>query len=153
MVSIHHAFMNPIVEKYLLLVEKISNTTKTFKTFDTDVNIYRSEIHVIQLIGDRKDVHLSEISRLIGVTRGTISQIIKRLEGKGLVEKHVDKSNNTRQLLRLTEKGKTAYAAHVNYHQRKHAEMETYLESLTDEQKEVLKNFLGRAYEMIEDHL
>ncbi len=153
MESIHAARMNPIVEKYLMLVEKISNTTKTFKSFGTDVNIYRSEIHVIQLIGDRKNVHLSEIARLIGITKGTVSQIAKRLEGKGLVEKHVDENNNTRRLVRLTEKGKIACKAHVRYHLRKHSEMENYLKSLTDEQKEVVKEFLNKAHDMIEDHL
>lgn len=63
--------MESIIEKYLLLVEKISNSTKMFRSFNTDVNIYRSEIHIIQLIGDRMEVHISEISRLVGVTKAT----------------------------------------------------------------------------------
>ncbi|WP_196772857.1 MarR family winged helix-turn-helix transcriptional regulator [Pseudodesulfovibrio alkaliphilus] len=144
--------MNSIIEKYLLLVEKISNTTKAHKSFGTDVDIYRSEIHIIQLIGDRGEVFISEIARLIGVTKGTVSQIVSRLEAKGLAEKSVDKSNNTRQLVQLTPKGKTAYRAHVDYHLRKHREMECYLASLTEEQSLVLEKFLTTAHEMIEDH-
>jgi len=145
--------MNPIVEKYMVLVEKISNTTKAYKSFGTDVNIYRSEIHIIQLIGDRQGVHISEISRLIGVTKGTVSQIVRRLESKGLVVKRTDESNNTRQIANLTEKGMSAYQAHVDYHQQKHKEMENFLESLTPENKAVLENFLNKAHDMIEDHL
>ncbi|TIH20133.1 MarR family transcriptional regulator [Marinifilum sp. JC120] len=145
--------MNPIVEKYMVLVEKISNTTKAYKSFGTDVNIYRSEIHIIQLIGDRQGVHISEISRLIGVTKGTVSQIVRRLESKGLVVKRTDESNNTRQIANLTEKGMSAYQAHVDYHQQKHKEMENFLESLTPENKALLENFLNKAYDMIEDHL
>ena len=145
-------FMNSIVEKYMLLVEKISTTTKSYKSFGTNVNIYRSEIHIIQLIGDRRGLHISEISRLIGVTKGTVSQIIKRLEGKGLVQKHVDIDNNTRQLASLTEKGTVAYVAHVDYHQHKHKEMETFLHTLNDENREALEEFLNKAAEMIEDH-
>lgn len=137
----------------MLLLEKISNTTKAYKSFGTDVNIYRSEIHVIQLIGDRGSIHISEISRLIGVTKGTVSQIVKRLEGKGLVEKFVDKENNTRQLASLTDKGRTAYEAHVQFHMRKHTEMNVFLGSLNDEQQAVLDKFLTKAYDMIEDHL
>ncbi|WP_320170231.1 MarR family transcriptional regulator [Maridesulfovibrio sp.] len=145
--------MNPVIEKYMLLLEKISNTTKAYKSFGTDVNIYRSEIHVIQLIGDRGSIHISQISRLIGVTKGTVSQIVKRLEGKGLVEKIVDKANNTRQLASLTDKGKTAYKAHVEFHSRQHAEMNSFIVSLTEEQQAVLDTFLTKAYDMIEDHL
>ena len=145
--------MNPIIEKYMLLVEKISNTTKSHKSFGTDVNIYRSEIHIIQLIGDRGEVYISEISRLIGVTKGTVSQIVKRLESKELVNRFVDENNNTRLLVNLTEKGVIAYRDHLDYHHRKHEEMDRFLCSLSGEDKQVLENFLNKAYEMIEDHL
>lgn len=144
--------MNQIIEKYMLLVEKISNTANTFKSFDTDVNIYRSEIHVIQLIGDRKALHVSEIARLLNITKGTVSQLVKRVENKGLVEKHVDASNNTRQLVSLTPKGVTAYKAHVAYHELNHFEMEQFLDTLTADQKLVLEEFLTKASEMIKDH-
>ena len=137
----------------MLLVEKISNTTKAYKSFGTDVNIYRTEIHIIQLIGDRGEVYISELSRIIGVTKGTVSQIVKRLEGKGLVKKFVDASNNTRQLVNLTEKGVTAYEAHVAYHRRKHEEMTDFLNGLRKEDRAILEGFLTKAYAMIEDHL
>lgn len=145
--------MDLIIEKYMLLVEKISNTTKAHQKFDTDVNIYRTEIHIIQMIGDRKSTYVSEISRFIGITKATVSQIIKRLEGKGLVTKFVDPQNNTRQRVALTEKGETAHAAHIAFHHREHAEMENFLTSLSEEHKAVLQTFLEKAYDMCSDHL
>ena len=145
--------MNTIIEKYMLLLEKISNTTKSHRPFNTDVNIYRSEIHIIQIIGDRESTYISEIARLIGITKATVSQIIKRLEGKGLVEKRLDAENNPRQKVVLTDKGQTAYAAHVEYHHREHAEMEQFLRSLPDEHKATLATFLDKAYDMCGEHL
>lgn len=145
--------MDSIIEQYLLLVEKISNTTKTFHSFGTDVDIYRSEIHVIQLIGDRASLHLAEVARLIGVTKGTVSQIVKRLESKGLVEKRVDEENNTRQLISLTGKGETAYRAHVSYHNRNYQDMLGFLKDLSDGDRLVLEEFLNKAYEMIKEHI
>jgi DNA-binding MarR family transcriptional regulator len=144
--------MGSIVEQYMLLVERISNTTRAHKSFGTDVDIYRSEIHVIQLIGDRKEVFISEIARLIGITKGTVSQIVNRLEAKGLAVKSVDADNNTRQMVQLTAKGMAAYEAHADYHLREHQEMERFLASLSAENREVLGRFLSLAYEMIEDH-
>lgn len=145
--------MNTIIEKYMVLVEKISNTTKSHRPFNTDVNIYRTEIHIIQIIGDRESTYVSEIARLIGITKATVSQIIKRLEGKGLVEKRLDAENNTRQKVVLTNKGQTAYTAHVEFHYREHAEMEQFLRSLPDEHKATLATFLDKAYDMCSDHL
>ena len=146
------ALMHPIVKKYLLLFEKISNTTKMSKNYNTDVDIYRSEIHTIQLIGDQKELHVSEISKLIGVTKGTISQIVKRLESKGLVKKYTDSTNNTRQLVSLTSKGEIAYEAHNNYHLRKDRELEAYIKALTEKEREVIEGFLEIAANMIDEH-
>lgn len=144
--------MHPIVKKYMLLFEKISNTTKMSKTYNTDVDIYRSEIHIIQLIGERKELYVSEISKLIGVTKGTISEIVKRLESKGLVNKYTDSTNKTRQLVALTPKGKTAYDAHNNYHRCKDRDLDAYVETLSEKQKAVIEGFLEIASNMIEEH-
>lgn len=145
--------MHKIAKKYLLLFEKISNISRQARSFDTDVDIYRSEIHIIQLIGDQSELYISEISKLIGVTKGTVSQIVKRLETKGLVNKKMDATNNTRQIARLTDKGRTAYKAHNRYHNEQHAEMENYLKSLDASQIEALETFLNLAQEIIEDHI
>ncbi len=144
--------MHHIVKQYLLLFEKISNTSRQSKKFDTDVDIYRSEIHIIQLIGDHSELYLSQIAKMIGITKGTVSQIIKRLQTKGLLIKYVDATNNTRQLARLTEKGALAYKAHNRYHKQQHKEMETFLLSLDDEQLAILERFLSHARSMIKDH-
>lgn len=145
--------MHKTAQKYLLLFEKISNTARQSRAFDTDVDIYRSEIHIIQLIGDRSELYISEISKLIGVTKGTVSQIAKRLEAKGLVKKRRDPANHTRQVVWLTAKGTTAYEAHNRYHHEQHAEMERYLNSLDAGQIEALETFFNLAREIIEDHI
>lgn len=145
--------MHHIVEKYMLLVEKVSNTVQMSNTFGTDVNIYRSEIHIIQLIGDHSELYISEISRLIGVTKGTISQIVKRLEKKELVSKYIDTQNNTRQVVRLTSKGQKAYEMHCQFHQQKHTEMNQFLNTLDAEKLTAIEDFLTYANDMIEGHL
>lgn len=137
----------------MLLVEKISNTVRQCKRFDTDVDIYRSEIHIIQLIGEHSELYISQISSMIGITKGTVSQIIKRLEKKGLVCKNTDFSNNTRQLVKLTEKGRVAHISHEKYHDQQHVEMEAFLHSLDGGQLAVLEKFLSHANEMIEEHM
>ncbi len=143
--------MHYIVKKYLLLFEKISATIQMSNTYDTDVDIYRSEIHIIQLIGDHSELYISEISRLIGITKGTISQVVKRLEKKGLVSKHTDIQNSTRQVVRLTPKGQIAYQAHNKFHEKKHVAMNQFLETLDAEQSKTIEDFLTHAHNMIED--
>lgn len=145
--------MHHIVTQYMLLVEKVSNTIQQSNSFNTDVDIYRSEIHIIQLIGDSSEIYISEISRIIGITKATVSQIVKRLEKKGLVSKHLDTQNNTRQVINLTKKGQIAYQAHAKMHHDKHKLMNNYLDTLDQNQIETIKTFLCHADSMLDEHL
>ena len=142
-----------VIEKYITLTEKISKNSNEPRNFETDVEIYRSEIHIINVIGYNDDIHISEIARKFGVTKGAISKTIKKLERKGLVEKRIDKTNNTRTLVRLTDKGMKAYYAHERYHNEYDRDMFSYLESLTDHELEILYTFLDKANEMAEKHI
>lgn len=144
--------LDDIIYNYLLLVEKISNTVRQSKNFDTDVDIYRSEIHIIKLIGDSGELHVSQIAQMIGITKGTASQIIKRLEQKGLIIKRIDENNNTRLKIRLTGKGEIAYEAHEQFHHCQHQHMKGFLASLEEEQSKAVEDFLVHAKKMIEGH-
>lgn len=142
-----------VIEKYATLTEKIAKSGNQSKNFETDVEIYRSEIHIINVIGDNDDIHISEIARKFGVTKGAISKTIKKLEKKGLVEKTIDKSNNTRTLVKLTNKGIRAYYAHEKYHKEYDGDMFSYLASLNEHELEILDTFLEKANQMAERHI
>jgi DNA-binding MarR family transcriptional regulator len=144
--------MKQVIEKYMLMVEKISSTTRMSQTFGTDVEIYRSEIHVMQLIDNYGHLHVSEIARRIGVTKGAVSQILKKLEHKDLVQKYRDTTNNTRQQVRLTSKGVKACEGHKNYHSEHDKEMFDFLENLNEHDLSVIENFMGKAIHMVEGH-
>lgn len=53
------------------------------KQFGTGRDLSHTEIHLIEIIGDNKDLGVTDIARLIGVTKGAVSQTLKRLEKKG----------------------------------------------------------------------
>ncbi|WDV46353.1 MarR family transcriptional regulator [Clostridiaceae bacterium M8S5] len=142
-----------VIEKYITLTEKILKNSNDARFYGTDVEIYRSEIHIINIIGNNSDMHISEIARKFGVTKGAISKTIKKLEKKGLVEKIIDVNNNTRTLVKLTEKGTIAYLAHEQYHNQYDKDMYLYLESLKLKDLEILDTFLEKANEMAERHI
>lgn len=142
-----------VIEKYALLIEKASRNSNVSRNFGTDVDIYRSEIHIIGVIGNQNDVHISEIARKFGVTKGAVSKIMKKLEKKGLVEKIVDDENQTRVLVRLTEKGWLAHREHEAYHAEYDSDMFSYLDNLSEEALNVLDTFLEKANKMADKHL
>ncbi|MCG8485759.1 MAG: MarR family transcriptional regulator [Clostridia bacterium] len=142
-----------VIENYATLVEKAARTADKPNQFDTDVEIFRSEIHIINVIGNKKDIHISEIARKFGVTKGAISKTIKKLEKKELVEKIIDKTNQSRVLVALTEKGLKAYHSHEKYHNEYDKDLFGYLDNLTEYELDILNTFLEKANEMAERHL
>ena len=145
--------MKKVIEKFMIMTEKIASTVKISRNYETDVDIYRSEIHLIKLIGDYANLHISEIARKYGVTKGAISQALKTLEKKGLVEKYLDQSNNTRLLVKLTAKGQKARLNHEEYHEKCDQDMYSYLNQLTDHELEIVVSFIEKTTEMATRHL
>ena len=142
-----------IIEDFMVMIEKINMTGKKPHRFNIDVDIFRSEIHIIKLIGDYSILHVSEIARKFGVTKGAVSQILKKLEKKGLIRKELDETNNTRLLVGLTEKGKKAYLGHEEHHRHHDRDMLDFVENLNEHELEIIQTFISKVITMAENHV
>lgn len=148
MTSGKEATLKKLIEEYMVMTEAIANTGKKARSFNTDVTIYRSEIHLIQLVGDYERLHISDIARKFGITKGAVSQMVKKLEKKDLVIKQRDATNQTRMLIALTAKGERAYHAHEAYHQAHDRAMFSFLEELSARELAVIRDFLKHVVDM-----
>lgn len=82
--------------------------------YGIEEELYISEAHVIQAIGDEPDQSLVELAKATHRTKSAMSMMIRKLEKKGLVSKIRTEADNRRIALTLTEKGRKVY----KYHQR-----------------------------------
>ena len=64
-----------------------------------------NEILILLEIYNNEGLNQIDIAKRYLITEANISQITKKLMGKGLIEKKMDPENNSRNLLFLTEKG------------------------------------------------
>ncbi len=119
------------------------------KKFGTDQNLSHSEIHLIEIIGESHDLSVTDIAALIGVTKGAISQNLKRLETKGLTTKQPDPGNLSRALVTLTPKGKMAYWAHKHWHETMDGGFSQYLKTLDRAETHVIVDFLTRVEDFL----
>lgn len=71
-----------------------------------------SEIHTIEAIGCGRGVLMSELAARLQVTKGAVTQLIARLEAKGLVRRTPHPADSRATELVLTELGIVAYEAH-----------------------------------------
>ena len=138
-------------ETLLRVFNKFTQNEKKPRHFGVDELLHPSEIHMVMMIGDNEGAHVSELARIAGVTRGAVSQVVAKLEKKGLVKKIEDPHNSLKTVPALTNKGYVAYYAHEQYHEEMDADMYAYVRGLTDDQLRVIEDFL-RNIEIMADN-
>ncbi|SCY34024.1 MarR family winged helix-turn-helix transcriptional regulator [Desulfoluna spongiiphila] len=144
---------NSLLVEFMVLVEKIIKGEKEPQQYIEGLSISRSEIHLMALIASSETVHISEIARILNVTKGAISKTVRKLEKKGLAAKHTDPANNSRILIRLTDQGINANAMHEKIHNEMNADFMAYYQSLDPQEVDTIVTFLRKAQGMSEKHL
>ena len=91
---------------------------KSPKQFGTDEFLSHSDIHLIEIIGDTEGLSVTDIGKILGITKGAVSQSLKKLEAKEYTAKEPDPENLSRSMVRLTTKGWTAFWAHKHWHEK-----------------------------------
>lgn len=134
------------------VLNKFARNEKKPRRFGVDELLHPSEIHMVMLIGNNPGIHAAELARVAGVTRGAISQIVARLEKKGLVVKDKDSDSHLKMVPILTNKGKVAYYAHEQHHEKVDGDLHAYVRQLTDDQVTVIENFLHEVEKMADRH-
>ena len=142
--------VNAIFEKFVRLVQLYEKLEKTPRSFGTDELLSSTEIHLIELIGDNKEsLSVTDLARLIGVTKGAISQRLKKLEIKGLTVKKEDPQNISRSIVQLTSKGKAAFFSHKHWHEKMDGGYKTYFMNLDKDKVQFLHEFMARVEDFL----
>lgn len=100
------------------ILHQVSNfyiSTKVPHDYGTGAAYTSVEVHTLKHIADHTGITVTELSRDYGKTKGAVSQILKKVEGKGLIYREMDPDNENRFHLFLTEKGKELDEAHRRY--------------------------------------
>ncbi|MCC8059507.1 MAG: MarR family winged helix-turn-helix transcriptional regulator [Clostridiales bacterium] len=100
------------------IIHQVANfyiNTKTAHDYGTGEEYTSVEVHTLKHIADNPGITVTELARDNGKTKGAISQILKKIEAKGLVERHQSSGRDNRILLYLTDKGRILDEAHRKY--------------------------------------
>ena len=112
----HRPNSAPISHAMLGITTRFHELERKCCKFGTDVDIHLAEIHTIMGIYLNEGIHVGGLAELLGVTKGSVSELLRRLERKGLAYKAKDPLKMTRLNVFLTEKGKAAHEQHMAFH-------------------------------------
>ncbi|MEE3488935.1 MAG: MarR family transcriptional regulator [Bulleidia sp.] len=99
---------------------------------------------ILHMIGRSGEMTQKQLIGRMQLSQGTVSEMIQKLESRGLVEKKTDSSDKRRILLTLTEKGKKE---EKTLRDRNDAEDAHVLDCLNEEEKDQLADMLKRILE------
>lgn len=134
---------NQVINAFIRILNWAGN--REAKSYGIPEKLYTVEIHIIAVIGRNPGILQRDICKEIGVTKGRISIIIRKLEKKGLVIKSKNESDKREMPLELTEKGQIAYHNHEEKEKIILDEVNKLLESCSKEEL----NKAGNIFEQL----
>lgn len=131
------------ISRHLLdAVEQFNRYDKKARAFGTDNELFVAEIHLIDFIGSNENCCISYIAKSTNVTKGAVSQMVKKLERKGYLIKLDDSGNRSRVIVQLTEKGRKAFEEHRRYHKELDEKVFSVVKKYDEQQRSMLCEFL-----------
>lgn len=108
--------MNKIEE----LTDQILFFFNGFSSWETSVirasDLTVSEVHAVEVLGQYGKINMKNLAQKLGVTTGTVTVTMDRLEKKNYAKRETTKEDRRVILISLTDKGLEAFKVHHEYH-------------------------------------
>jgi DNA-binding MarR family transcriptional regulator len=140
-----------IIEQLRRIARKKSELEKEPHQYGTGMLLQHAEMYLVEILGQNEGMSVTRIAGIMQITKGAVSQTLKKLERKGLVQKFADPANASRTLLYLSTEGKRVLKAHQKWHRKVDGGFTEYLDSLEGNEVLVIRDFLNR-YEFFLDN-
>jgi DNA-binding MarR family transcriptional regulator len=148
-----------IIELFIRMVNKYNSLEKIPARHGSKHNLYHSERHMLDKIGDNTGMNVTEFAAAAGVTKGAISQLVTKLENKGIVRRYKKSTNDKEVFLELTKSGQEVYQKHKEINERTILPLNEELSKHSDEKVEFLLNmfkwfddYLDSSKKKMEEH-
>ena len=122
---------------------------RQLKGYGEGLALCHSEASFLDIIDRQPHINVSRISQELGITKGAVTQLYKKLHEAGFVEPFQREGNKKEKHFCLTPKGTEAQQGYQQRHQQLHRQMCTYIRSLNPEETKVIFSFLAQLKEFI----
>lgn len=137
--------MDDMREEFSLLgklLDKYTRIEKQPQDFGVGFAIHPTEIHTVATLWATGEMSITDLAKDAAVTRGAMSQMITKLEKKGLVYKRTAPDNLSKTLVGPTELGEQAQQGHARFHAERDKEFIQYMAELPDDKFSTIREFL-----------
>jgi DNA-binding MarR family transcriptional regulator len=142
--------LQTLIDLFLKILHLYAIIERKPKDYGTGDLLFVSEIHTISMVGKNREINMTRLAELMGVTKGAISQTILKLVNKNLILK--SNINNRKEVnLKLSEKGLIVLKAQESFQKEIFTFAGTlYDQAMQDERDLVKRLFLAISTNMEE---
>ncbi|WP_183564256.1 MarR family winged helix-turn-helix transcriptional regulator [Paenibacillus endophyticus] len=127
-----------------------SRTVLYQQSVAASIGLYNNDFLSIDILREKGPITAGELSKLTGLTTGSVTSLIDRLEKNGFVRRQNDPSDRRKVIIVPIYEQKEEI---TNTYMPLHASMVKLAALYTDEQLELITTFLGRASEVLEEQI
>jgi DNA-binding MarR family transcriptional regulator len=140
--------LQTLIDLFLKILHLYSIIGRKPKDYGTGDLLYFTEIHTITVVARNDEVNMTQLAEIMGVTKGAISQTIRKLSHKNLILK--TNINNRKEInIRLSEKGIKVFKAQESFQKEIFTFAGALYEKARPEDREtVMRLFLAIAENM-----
>jgi DNA-binding MarR family transcriptional regulator len=104
--------------------------------------LHPSELHMLLAIRDEPKANATKLAGRLGITKGAVSQVLKRLEAKKVISKRSDSAQKNEVTASFTALGKSALAAFLAERAQTGERFHGYVASLSRGEQAIVLGFL-----------
>lgn len=108
-----NAELQNLIDQFLKILHLYAVINRKPKDYGTGDLLYLTEIHTLTMVARNHKINMTKLAELMGVTRGAISQTIRKLVIKGLIVKK-NTTNKKEFNLSLSPKGEKVMKGQEN---------------------------------------
>ncbi|HUO99131.1 MAG TPA: MarR family transcriptional regulator [Rhizomicrobium sp.] len=108
------------------------------------LELHPSELHVLLAVLHEPDANATKLAMRLGITKGAVSQVLKRLEGKRVIVKRSDPTQKNEVTVTFTRLGRAALDDFLARRASVNKRVDAYLASLTDTEAATVRRFLNQ---------
>ncbi|RJR44909.1 MAG: MarR family transcriptional regulator [Desulfobacteraceae bacterium] len=132
------------------IINALSTGKKPRHDFGTGDLLSPAEIHLVAVIGKMPGLTASQIVPQLGITKGAVSQSLKKLVRKGYVDKSPKADNLREHSLMLTPKGRKAFSHHEKQEGKLIRSLREHLKRMETRHLESVTNLLNELHDHIQ---
>jgi DNA-binding MarR family transcriptional regulator len=101
-----------------IIVEFYEKLSSWEESVVRDSGLTTAQIHTIEIVGHAGAIKMKDLAEKIGVTTGTLTVSVDKLEKKGLLVRRPHEKDRRSYMIELTREGNKYFEEHHNFHIR-----------------------------------